>query len=45
MNSYTSEVYEDKYIGIQNPYLIYFDWAEIFSVGFSDVLNTEMTNN
>jgi len=25
LNFYTSELYEGKYIGIQNPFLIFFD--------------------
>jgi len=40
---YTSEVYEGKYIGVENPYLTFFDWTENFPVGYSDLLNTEMT--
>jgi len=40
---YTSEVYEGKYFGMQKPFLIFFERAENFSVGYSYLLNTEMT--
>jgi len=40
---YTSEVSIGKYIGIQNPYLVFSVRAKTFFVGFSYFLNTEMT--
>jgi len=41
----TSEVYEGEYIGIQNPYLVFSDWAETFCGLFCLSIPSEHRND